>query len=97
MKPTLNQPRRLQRPFHRASCTAHAAPPGRAASRRPKPFFAAPDSFGTLAPTDQENQLLFLMRRRPPRSTLFPYPTLFRSADPVATGLASRALARANG
>src|SRR3712207_8543643 len=24
----------------------------------------------------------FLMIRRPPRSTLFPYPTLFRSTDP---------------
>src|SRR3712207_7484991 len=27
----------------------------------------------------------FLMIRRPPRSTLFPYTTLFRSAKPVAT------------
>src|SRR3712207_9359770 len=26
--------------------------------------------------------LFFLMIRRPPRSTLFPYTTLFRSADP---------------
>src|SRR5689334_24594131 len=26
----------------------------------------------------------FLMIRRPPRSTLFPYTTLFRSPDPVA-------------
>src|SRR3712207_7517024 len=26
---------------------------------------------------------VFLMIRRPPRSTLFPYPTLFRSADEV--------------
>src|SRR2546429_9062040 len=26
----------------------------------------------------------FLMIRRPPRSTLFPYTTLFRSAEPVA-------------
>src|SRR5690349_23974560 len=29
----------------------------------------------------------FLMRRRPPRSTLFPYTTLFRS--PLVTGLAT--------
>src|SRR6266487_3534283 len=29
----------------------------------------------------------FLMIRRPPRSTLFPYTTLFRSANPVVTGL----------
>src|SRR2546422_11744019 len=28
--------------------------------------------------------LFFLMIRRPPRSTLFPYTTLFRSADAVA-------------
>src|SRR3712207_8672515 len=27
----------------------------------------------------------FLMIRRPPRSTLFPYPTLFRSVDVAAT------------
>src|SRR3712207_3622351 len=27
------------------------------------------------------------MIRRPPRSTLFPYTTLFRSADPLAPGL----------
>src|SRR3712207_8734318 len=30
------------------------------------------------------------MIRRPPRSTLFPYTTLFRSARPVAEGLAPR-------
>src|SRR3712207_9328403 len=28
--------------------------------------------------------LYFLMRRRPPRSTLFPYTTLFRSTPPLA-------------
>src|SRR5271166_6951432 len=28
-----------------------------------------------------EKIFFFLMRRRPPRSTLFPYTTLFRSAD----------------
>src|SRR5688572_33121656 len=28
--------------------------------------------------------LFFLMIRRPPRSTLFPYTTLFRSAEPAA-------------
>src|SRR3989442_2188702 len=27
----------------------------------------------------------FLMIRRPPRSTLFPYPTLFRSLEPTET------------
>src|SRR3712207_7806121 len=30
--------------------------------------------------------LFFLMIRRPPRSTLFPYTTLFRSAQPVLLG-----------
>src|SRR3712207_9503568 len=30
----------------------------------------------------------FLMIRRPPRSTLFPYTTLFRSPKPVSHGLA---------
>src|SRR6202163_1464947 len=54
-----NRRRRRRRPLHRAAssrCTAQAARAGRAASRRPKPFFAAPDSFGTHAPTDKENQ-----------------------------------------
>src|SRR2546426_5142855 len=37
----------------------------------------------------------FLMIRRPPRSTLFPYTTLFRSADAHAEG--SRISARAGG
>src|SRR5256885_3663690 len=37
----------------------------------------------------------FLMIRRPPRSTLFPYTTLFRSPhDRAARGLGSRELAR---
>src|SRR5688572_31316325 len=31
--------------------------------------------------------LLFLMLRRPPRSTLFPYTTLFRSADRAGRGV----------
>src|SRR3712207_9511798 len=30
--------------------------------------------------------MFFLMRRRPPRSTLFPYTTLFRSGGSAATG-----------
>src|SRR3712207_8377357 len=30
--------------------------------------------------------MFFLMIRRPPRSTLFPYTTLFRSARPAAAG-----------
>src|SRR3712207_6615830 len=31
----------------------------------------------------------FLMIRRPPRSTLFPYTTLFRSLQPIACALSS--------
>src|SRR3712207_7079595 len=33
-----------------------------------------------MASENQENFFFFLMIRRPPRSTLFPYTTLFRSA-----------------
>src|SRR5437016_13045374 len=33
----------------------------------------------------------FLMIRRPPRSTLFPYTTLFRSLSPAGRGIAQRA------
>src|SRR6201989_1392410 len=36
--------------------------------------------------TDIEILFLFLMIRRPPRSTLFPYTTLFRSCSPISTG-----------
>src|SRR5437667_11668920 len=32
--------------------------------------------------------VFFLMIRRPPRSTLFPYTTLFRSSSPAATSTA---------
>ena len=38
----------------------------------------------------------FLMIRRPPRSTLFPYPTLFRSIARSATPLISTALTAAD-
>src|SRR5258708_38442404 len=34
----------------------------------------------------------FLMIRRPPRSTLFPYTTLFRSTSPPACGRVQKAL-----
>src|SRR6266702_5335974 len=36
--------------------------------------------------------VFFLMIRRPPRSTLFPYTTLFRSGGDVALGAVMRAL-----
>src|SRR5689334_23698037 len=32
----------------------------------------------------------FLMIRRPPRSTLFPYTTLFRSVEPATSGFGDR-------
>src|SRR3712207_7763811 len=39
----------------------------------------------------EESHLIFLMIRRPPRSTLFPYTTLFRSAaDNADLGAAAR-------
>src|SRR2546422_6374465 len=36
----------------------------------------------------------FLMIRRPPRSTLFPYTTLFRSRDPIVVDLALTTVVR---
>src|SRR3712207_8321183 len=41
-------------------------------------------------------RFFFLMIRRPPRSTLFPYTTLFRSASPSAPGIAPAAPAAAS-
>src|SRR6266498_4715606 len=35
----------------------------------------------------------FLMIRRPPRSTLFPYTTLFRSSRPISTSIGASAAA----
>src|SRR5437588_12417166 len=43
---------------------------------------------------DHLSLFFFLMIRRPPRSTLFPYTTLFRS-DVVDPGLSARRLAQA--
>src|SRR5947208_1581537 len=54
-----------------------AAAPGRS-SRRPRASCRCPASAWTRCPT--RSWLFFLMRRRPPRSTLFPYTTLCRSA-----------------
>src|SRR3712207_7544105 len=41
--------------------------------------------------------LFFLMIRRPPRSTLFPYTTLFRSADGARRRRSARALTAPRG
>src|SRR5438876_9251306 len=46
-------------------------------------FIRLTTSFLSPAPTTS----FFLMVRRPPRSTLFPYTTLFRSSSPPARGL----------
>src|SRR5256885_16098249 len=45
------------------------------------------------------NVFFFLMIRRPPRSTLFPYTTLFRSVkdDTLAAGVAEVSVDRASG
>src|SRR5207253_6307576 len=40
--------------------------------------------------SDPVNYFFFLMTRRPPRSTLFPYTTLFRSLHLLAGGLGRR-------
>src|SRR3712207_8956475 len=40
-----------------------------------------------LRPSLSRRPFFFLMIRRPPRSTLFPYTTLFRSAEERALGL----------
>src|SRR5688572_32004593 len=43
----------------------------------------------TLHPTDVLISVFFLVIRRPPRSTLFPYTTLFRSHAPGPRAIAS--------
>src|SRR5690606_42146149 len=45
--------------------------------------------FSTLSSTHLFSFLFFLMLRRPPRSTLFPYTTLFRSRDALALAVSS--------
>src|SRR2546427_9416031 len=45
-------------------------------------------------PGDQAADFFFLMIRRPPRSTLFPYTTLFRSFEKLAIGFAWQACRR---
>src|SRR5215510_9262172 len=41
-------------------------------------------ALGRMMPSSRRCGIFFLMIRRPPRSTLFPYTTLFRSRPPVA-------------
>src|SRR5262245_65831763 len=50
-----------------------------------------------LQPPDspRPHRLFFFMLRRPPRSTLFPYTTLFRSRDPGRLREPARGLERA--
>src|SRR4028118_2437919 len=56
------------------------------------------DSRKSLDVLDVHSDLFFfLMIRRPPRSTLFPYTTLFRSVPPAATGRPSRRPVRSTG
>src|ERR1035438_10538784 len=52
-------------------------------SDRCRPTPLAPSSLSDL-PASLILSFFFLMIRRPPRSTLFPYTTLFRSPDPTA-------------
>src|SRR2546422_8527774 len=39
------------------------------------------EGYGSAWPPSSSSSFFFLMIRRPPRSTLFPYTTLFRSAE----------------
>src|SRR5260370_32633976 len=48
---------------------------------------ANPPTLYVLMPNLPSFSFFFLMIRRPPRSTLFPYTTLFRSADPSQSQL----------
>src|SRR6266850_2433504 len=62
----------------RPTCGRHPRPPGRAGGLRYRP----PRPARTGSVRDRRRSpafLFFLMIRRPPRSTLFPYTTLFRS------------------
>src|SRR5256885_7119163 len=47
--------------------------------------------YGTLVVGDLYYVFFFLMIRRPPRSTLFPYTTLFRSSAQVTVSVAQAA------
>src|SRR3954462_9666994 len=64
-----------------AAAAPRRAPPrrrrGRESGTTPRP--------GPCAPASRGPRLFFLMTRRPPRSTLFPYTTLFRSNDTATT------------
>src|SRR5947199_400801 len=44
-------------------------------------FSGTPDQFRDLLLADDPERVFFLIIRRPPRSTLFPYTTLFRSEE----------------
>src|SRR3712207_7867214 len=44
-----------------------------------------------------KDMIFFLMIRRPPRSTLFPYTTLFRSRQALGNGIQERRTARGVG
>src|SRR5690348_18450960 len=48
----------------------------------------------TLFPISSLLSFFFLMIRRPPRSTLFPYTTLFRSGRAMRKGRAERPISR---
>src|SRR6266540_3961209 len=64
----------------------------RATRRRPRTTSTCPapsrlrGTAGNCAPTHYVPLFFFLMMRRPPRSTLFPYTTLFRSRPPAPGG-----------
>src|SRR3712207_2617727 len=60
------------------SCAARRAAPSRV---RERPLRSEEDKAELQSPPITCHPSFFLMIRRPPRSTLFPYTTLFRSAN----------------
>src|SRR4051794_26875158 len=66
-----------------SACSPHSTRPAHAPSPTPLPTRlkspSPPRLLSTRPPTHRPLSFFFLMIRRPPRSTLFPYTTLFRS------------------
>src|SRR3990167_6978911 len=73
-----------------ASRTAQAAPRKHRSEPAMKPSRSEEHTSELQSQSNLVWRLFFLMIRRPPRSTLFPYTTLFRSHHPAQAGLQGR-------
>src|SRR5258708_3905837 len=78
-RPELHTPQLHPPPLHRTPLLLGPTETNKPKLRRAR-FFATHVAKGSSDPA------LFLMIRRPPRSTLFPYTTLFRSERPRSNG-----------